>query len=309
MALTSVKSREGTIPVPGGKVWYQVLGEGGVPLLVLHGGPGFPHDYLETLGDLADHHTVVFYDQLGCGRSDRPDDRSLWTIDRAVEEVATVRAALGLERMHLFGNSWGGWLALQYTLDRKPQLESLILSSSPPSVPRWIVDANELRSQLPDEVRRVLDDHERRGFFDCPEYTAAIMVFYKRHLCRLEQWPQGVEYAVGPGFGQQPYLTMWGPSEFGPVLGNLKNWDVTGRLHEISVPTLITGGLYDEARPAALRAMHQAIKGSQLVIFEKSSHMAFVEEREAYMTAINRFLKRVEGVDESPLPTGRETTP
>jgi len=271
------------------------VGEGGIPLLVLHGGPGFPHDYLETLEDLADRRTVVFYDQLGCGRSERPDDPSLWTIDRAVEEVATVRAALGLERMHLFGNSWGGWLALQYTLDRQPHLESLILSSSPPSVPRWIVEANELRSLLPADVQRVLDDHEAREFFDCPEYTAAIMVFYKRHLCRLEQWPEGVERAVGPGFGQQPYMTMWGPSEFGPVLGNLKDWDVTDRLHEITVPTLITGGRHDEARPAHLEAMHQRIYGSELRIFEQSSHMAFVEEREAYMATVNRFLERMEG--------------
>lgn len=294
MPTTSVKAQEGTIAVPGGKVWYRIVGEGGIPLLVLHGGPGFPHDYLKTLEDLADRRPVVFYDQLGCGRSERPDDPSLWTLERAVEEVATVRAALSLERMHLFGNSWGGWLATQYTLDRKPRLESLILSSSPPSVPRWIVDANELRAQLPADVQRVLDDHEARGFFDCPEYTAAIMVFYKRHLCRLEQWPEGVEQAVGPGFGIQPYRTMWGPSEFGPVLGNLKDWDVTDRLDEIMVPTLITGGRHDEARPAHLEAMHQRIKGSELVIFEQSSHMAFVEERTSYMIRVNRFLERVE---------------
>jgi proline iminopeptidase len=296
MALASVKAREGTIAVPGGKVWYRIVGEGGIPLLVLHGGPGFPHDYLETLEDLADRRTVVFYDQLGCGRSERPDDPSLWTIERAVEEVASVCAELGLERMHLFGNSWGGWLALQYTLDRKPDLASLILSSSPPSVPEWIIEATKLREELPADVQRSLEYHEARGVFDCPEYTAAIMVFYKRHLCRLERWPPGVEYAVGPGFGQQPYTTMWGPSEFGPVLGNLRYWDVTERLNEIKVPTLITGGRYDEARPSALEAMHQGIQGSELVIFEESSHMAFVEERETYMTAVNRFLERVEGI-------------
>lgn len=286
--------REGTIEVPGGKVWYQVVGEGGIPLLCLHGGPGMSHDYIATLADLADRRTVVFYDQLGCGRSDRPDDPSLWTMERSVAEVAAVREALGLEEMHLFGNSWGGWLALQYVLDRQPALVSLTISSSPPSVERAVREMNELRRRLPADVQRVLDDHEARQFFDCPEYTAAIMVFYKRHLCRLEPWPEGVEQAMGPGFGSGPYLTMWGPSEFGPVIGNLKGWDITNRLGEIRVPTLLTVGRHDEMWPSHMAEMQARISGSELLIFENSSHMAFVEEREAYMATMNRFLDRVE---------------
>lgn len=286
--------REGTIEVPGGKVWYQVVGEGGIPLLCLHGGPGMSHDYIATLADLADRRTVVFYDQLGCGRSDRPDDPSLWTMERSVAEVAAVREALGLEEMHLFGNSWGGWLALQYVLDRQPALVSLTISSSPPSVERAVREMNELRRRLPADVQRVLDDHEARQFFDCPEYTAAIMVFYKRHLCRLEPWPEGVEQAMGPGFGAGPYLTMWGPSEFGPVIGNLKGWDITNRLGEIRVPTLLTVGRHDEMWPSHMAEMQARISGSELVIFENSSHMAFVEEREAYMATMNRFLDGVE---------------
>lgn len=286
--------REGTIDVPGGKVWYQVVGEGGIPLLCLHGGPGMSHDYIATLADLADRRTVVFYDQLGCGRSDRPDDPSLWTMERSVVEVAAVREALGLERMHLFGNSWGGWLALQYVLDRQPALVSLTISSSPPSVERAVREMNELRRRLPADVQRVLDDHEARHFFDCPEYTAAIMVFYKRHLCRLEAWPEGVEQAMGPGFGRGPYLTMWGPSEFGPVIGNLAGWDITDRLGEIRVPTLLTVGRHDEMWPSHMADMQARIPGSELVIFENSSHMAFVEEHEAYIATMNRFLDRVE---------------
>ncbi len=295
MALDTTRSvREGTIPVPGGNVWYRAVGEGGIPLLCLHGGPGFPHDYLESLEDLADRRPVVFYDQLGCGRSDRPDDPSLWTIERSVAETAAVREALGLEEMHLFGNSWGGWLALQFVLDRKPPLVSLIVSSAPPSVPRTIREMNELKARLPDDVRRVIEDHEARQMFDCPEYVAAIMVFYKRHLCRLERWPAGVERALGPGFGMGPYRTMWGPAEFGPVTGVLKDWDVTGRLGEIRVPTLITGGRHDEMWPEHLAVQRDGIAGSELVVFEDSSHMAFVEEREAYMATLNGFLDRVE---------------
>jgi len=289
-----LRIKEGFIPVPGGKVWYRMVGEGGIPLLCLHGGPGIPHDYLENLEDLADRRTVVFYDQLGCGNSERPDDPSLWTVGRAVEELVAVREHLGLDRIHLFGNSWGGWLSLQYVLDRKPQLQSLILSSSPPSVSRWIIDANELRGQLPEDVRRVLDHHEAKAFFACPEWFGAMAVFYRRHVCRTDPWPDGVERAFGPGFGAQVYNTMWGPSEFGPVTGNLKSWDLTDRLQEISIPTLVTCGRYDEATPAHVTDMHRRIPGSQLVIFEQSSHLAFVEEREAYVAAVNAFLDRVE---------------
>jgi len=271
-----------------------MVGEGGVPLLCLHGGPGIPHDYLENLEDLADRRMVVFYDQLGCGNSERPDDPSLWTMARAIDELVAVREQLGLDRIHLFGNSWGGWLSLQYVLDRKPPLQSLILSSSPPSVSRWITDANELRRQLPEDVRKVLDHHEAKGFFACPEWFGAMAVFYRRHVCRADPWPDGVERAFGPGFGGQVYGTMWGPSEFGPVTGNLKTWDVTERLGEVSVPTLITCGRYDEATPAHVTEMHKRMPGSELVIFEQSSHLAFVEEREAYIRTVNNFLDRVE---------------
>jgi proline-specific peptidase len=286
--------REGTIQVPGGRVWYRVVGDGGIPLLCLHGGPGMAHDYISPLADLADRRAVIFYDQLGCGRSERPDDASLWTLERSVAEVEAVRQALGLDRFHLFGNSWGGWLALQYTLDRKPNLASLIISSSPPSVDRCVREMNELRKQLPDDVQRVLADHEARQFFDCPEYTAAIMAFYKRHLCRLDPWPEIVERSMGPSFGAGPYLTMWGPGEFGPVTGNLQGWDVTDRLGEISAPTLLTVGRHDEMWPSHMQDMRALMPDAELVIFEESSHMAFVEERDAYMETMNGFLDRVE---------------
>ena len=286
---------EGYVEVPGGRVWYQIAGPDrpGTPLLCLHGGPGMPHDYLEPLEDLAANRPVVFYDQLGCGRSDRPADDSLWTAERFVEELAVVRTALGLERPHLFGNSWGGWLALQYTLDRRPQLASLILSSCPPSVPRWIADCAQLRAELDEPVRGVLDRHEAGGYFSCPEYQWAITEFYRRHLCRQDPWPECVERTFA-GLGSDAYLTMWGPSEFGPVTGNLRDWDVTDRLPEIHVPALVTGGRHDEARPAHMAVLADRIPQAELVIFENSSHMAFVEERRPYIQVVEDFLARTE---------------
>jgi proline iminopeptidase len=253
-----------------------------------------PHDYLEPLAGLAASRPVIFYDQLGCGRSDRPGDDSLWTTDRFVEELAVVRAALGLGRLHLFGNSWGGWLALQYTLDRRPELASLILSSSPPSVSRWITDCAELRAALDKPVRDVLDSHEAGGYFSCPEYQWAITQFYRRHVCRQDPWPECLERTFA-GLGADVYLTMWGPSEFGPVTGRLHDWDVTSRLPEIAVPALVTGGRYDEARPAHLALLAQGLRDAELVIFENSSHLAFIEERESYLRVVEDFLARVEG--------------
>jgi proline-specific peptidase len=286
---------EGQITVPGGRVWYRIVGTDrpGNPILCLHGGPGMAHDYLENLSDLARNRPVIFYDQLGSGRSERPADESLWTVDRFVEELVAVREALNLQRPHLFGNSWGGWLALQYALDRRPQLASLILSSSPPSVPRWIADCADLRAELDQPVRAVLDRHEASGYFSCPEYQWAITHFYRRHLCRLDPWPDSLERTFA-GMSEQVYTTMWGPSEFGPVTGRLREWDVTDRLAEIQVPTLVTGGRHDEARPDHLAILADGITGSELVIFEDSSHLAFIEEHELYLQTIEDFLARVE---------------
>jgi proline iminopeptidase len=288
-------TEEGYVEVPGGRVWYQIAGADrpGVPLLCLHGGPGMPHDYLEPLAGLAASRPVVFYDQLGCGRSDRPDDDSLWTSDRFVEELAVLRTALGLDRLHLFGNSWGGWLALQYTLDRRPELASLILSSSPPSVSRWIADCAELRAGLDQPVRDVLDSHEAGGYFSCPEYQWAITQFYRRHLCRQSPWPDCLERTFA-GMGGNVYETMWGPSEFGPVTGRLRDWEVTDRLGEIGVPALVTGGRYDEARPAHVAMLAEGIRDAELVIFENSAHLAFIEEREPYLRVVEAFLARIE---------------
>lgn len=285
-------SDEGYVEVPGGRVWYRSVGEGGVPLLCLHGGPGFPHDYLEELEGLADRRRVLFYDQLGCGRSERPDDESLWTVERFVEELATVREALGLERLHLFGSSWGGMLAMQYVLDRRPSLDSLILCSSPASIPRWVEDCGRLLEELPEDVQEVIRRHEEQGFTDCPEYAAAILVFYKRHVCRLDPWPPGLERAFA-GAGLQVYHHMNGPSEF-TVVGTIKDWDVTERLAEISVRTLLVGGRHDECRPEHLADMQTRIAGSDLVILEESSHLSFAEERDRFLEVVNSFLESVE---------------
>ena len=283
-----MREAEGYIEVEGGRVWYRSVGEGGVPLLCLHGGPGFTHHYLEPLEALADRRQVIFYDQLGCGRADRPTDPGLWTVDRFVQELADVRAALGLERMHLFGSSWGGMLAMQYTLDRQPELASLILCGSPASMTRWVRDCDTLLAEEPDEVRQVIRQHEADGFTACPEYQAAILGFYRKHVCRLSPWPGGLERSFAEA-GYEVYNFMNGPSEF-TVTGTLKNWDVMDRLGEIAVPTLLVGGRYDECTPGHLEEMHGHIAGSALAIIEDASHLCFAEQPQTFNDLANGFL-------------------
>ncbi len=146
-------TEEGTVEVEGGyRVWYRRVGDGGVPLLILHGGPGAGHDYLEPLEALCADRTVVFYDQLGCGRSDRPEDTSLWRIERFVVEVDAVREALGLETVHLLGQSWGGWLAIEYMLTDPRGVIGLVLASTSASIPQFVAEAERLKAALPPEV-------------------------------------------------------------------------------------------------------------------------------------------------------------
>ena len=290
-----MKSGQGWVEVTGGRVWYEVVGSGeATPLLVLHGGPGFTHEYMRSLEALADERAVVFYDQLGCGRSDRPDDLSLWTVERHVEELGLVREALGLETVHILGQSWGGMLATDYLLTRPSGVESCVMASPCISIPHWVADAARLKAALPAEHIATIDRHEADGFTTCPEYMAAMLVYYKRHVCRLDPWPVEVERAFHT-YGPVVYETMWGPSEF-TVSGNLADYDRSPRLKEIRLPVLFTCGRYDEATPESVGWYSNLLPGSRLVVFEESSHMCHLEERDRYNRVIRDFLREVEGV-------------
>jgi L-proline amide hydrolase len=298
--MAASRTREGHLEFRGHKVWYLVVGEdspGRLPLLTLHGGPGAAHDCIEPLQELAEHgRRVIFYDQLGCGRSDHPHDPSLWTVDLFLEELATVRAVLGLDRVHLFGLSWGGMLAMEYALRRPPGLESLVLASAPANMKSWMAEADRLRRALPAGVQETLRRHEADGTTDSPEYQDAMLVFYERHVCRRTPWPEPVRRSVEQLMANpEVYLTMNGPSEF-HVTGTLQSWSVAERLNEISIPTLFTCGRYDECTPEMSAAIASAIPGAELVIFEESAHFAQAEEPERYRQVVATFLDRVESM-------------
>jgi proline-specific peptidase len=284
---------EGYIPIDGYKVWYRSVGQGGIPLLCLHGGPGAGHDYLESLEALAAVRQVVFYDQLGCGKSDIPDDTSLWHIARSVAEVESVRKALGLDRIHLLGQSWGGWLSIEYMLSRPSGIVSLVLASTSASIPQFVAEVEVLKAQLPPEMYATMRRCEAAGDYDNPDYLAAVDLFYHRHLCRLDPWPDAMLRSAKNLDNNPVYLTINGPNEF-VVIGNLKDWDRRDRLGEIKVPTLVTVGGHDELPLPLARTIQQGIAGAELHIFERSGHVAHLEEAPAYMAVVADFHARVE---------------
>lgn len=263
---------------------------GRLPLLALHGGPGAPHDYLESLEAIADTgRQVVFYDQFGCGNSDQPHDPSLWTVELFVAEVGAVRSALGLDHTHLLGQSWGGMLACEHAVLRPKGLRRLVVANSPASMVTWVSEANRLRADLPAETQAALSRHEADGTTDHPDYAAATRAFYDRHLCRVP-WPPEVERTF-EAMASDPtvYGTMNGPSEF-HVVGSLKSWTIEDRLHRIAVPVLLLSGAYDEATPLTQQPFLAAIPDIRQVVFPQSSHLPHVEERAAYMRVVDGFL-------------------
>jgi proline-specific peptidase len=281
---------EGTIAVPGGIVWFKRVGGGtGRPLLAVHGGPGLPHNYISSLERLADEREVVFWDQLGCGNSERPSDPALWTMERSVAEMDAVVKELGLNGFHIFGNSWGGMLAQQYALDVGPRAASLTISNSIASIPQFSEMVTRLKADLDPATQSAIDRHEAAGTTHSPQYQAAIRTWNETYLCRVRPWPAELEDAFRR-MGTEIFETMFGASDFN-IVGTIRNWDVFDRLTEIALPTLVLAGRFDECVPEHMWDMHQRIAGSQFELFESSAHMPFIEEPDRFDQVMREFLR------------------
>jgi proline-specific peptidase len=267
-----VREVEGRIPFRGFETWYRDVGEDGVPLLCLHGGPGSTHHYFEPLEQL--DRRVVLYDQLGCGQSDRPDDPELCTLELFLAELQTMREALDLDRIHLLGTSWGAMLAMEYVLLQPPGVVSLTLNAPPTAAATWAAEAARLRAPLAEDEKQAEEE------------------FWRLHVCRLHPWPEPIVRARAER-GRQVYETLWGESEWNPS-GRLRDWDIRGRLSELDLPTLITSGRYDCCTPELAEEAHRLIRGSEWVLFEESSHTAFLEEPERFRAVLTEFLERAE---------------
>jgi proline-specific peptidase len=281
---------QGTIAVPGGIVWFKRVGGGtGRPLLAVHGGPGLPHNYISSLERLADEREVIFWDQLGCGNSERPSDPALWTMERSVAEMDAVVKELGLNGFHIFGNSWGGMLAQQYALDVTPRAASLTISNSIASIPQFSEMVTRLKADLDPATQSAIDRHEAAGTTHSPEYQAAIRTWNETYLCRVRPWPAELEDAFRR-MGTEIFETMFGASDFN-IVGTIRNWDVFDRLAEIALPTLVLAGRFDECVPEHMWDMHQRIAGSRFELFESSAHMPFIEEPDRFDQVMREFLR------------------
>jgi proline iminopeptidase len=293
---STVKQTKGYSRILGFSLFYRIFEpikeRARGTIVCLHGGPGACHDYILPLADLAQfRYKVVFYDQLGCGRSEVPKNYALFSVERGVEELEDFRKKMRLGKIHLMGSSYGGMLALAYALEYQRNLKSLITTGGLASVPLCATEMNRLKLGLPEQVQRTLEKYEGRGEYHNPSYGKAVMVFYRKHLLRLKKWPKEQEYTLRH-ISKPVYYTMNGPNEF-TIIGNTKYYDITDQLNKIHVPTLVTGGRYDEVTPKVARSIHENIKGSKLVTFEKSSHLPMWEEREKYMNTLNEFLESV----------------
>jgi proline-specific peptidase len=283
----------GYVTVEGGHIWYRANGtrnSGKTPLLCLHGGPGISHHYILPMVDLADERPVVLYDQLDAGYSDRPNDPANWNVSRFVAEIPEVRRALGLNRVILFGHSWGGALAVEYALTNPEGLVGLVLGSPVISTKRWIEDAQELVAAMPVEDRKAIQKHEAAGTTSDPEYEKAVQAFSHRHVCRSDPRPDYVMQAFSL-FNSACYNAMWGPSEF-TATGVLKDFDQAGGLPSIEKETLFICGAEDEARPETMRYFASAMPNANVVVIPDAAHFTATDQRKAYISAIREFISR-----------------
>jgi proline-specific peptidase len=284
------------------RVWAKVLGGGAKvqrpALLVLHGGPGMAHDYLENLSELATaSQKVVFYDQLGCGRSDCPDEPDRWHLPRFVKEVDYVRQALDLKDVVILGQSWGGMLAIEYMLTHPLGVAGLVLSNSLANSILWAAEIKELTHQLPEPHLSAIKAAESGSITDPQAYQRAVLAFSSRHLLRMDPLPPMIVQALQST--SQVYEVMWGKSEFS-VSGNLKAWDRTQDLGKISVPVQIISGEFDESTPRQNEMLHHGLKNSTWTLMPGCSHLSNLENPEQYLSIVQAFLDRLS--PDSPTP-------
>ena len=275
-----------------GKIWTEIYGAEkiGVPLLVIHGGPGFK-SMPQVVSELASERPVIFYDQHGCGLSQRSLSSEEYTVSYYVKELDEVIVKLGLHCVNLMGHSWGAMLAAEYFLRKKPKnVRSIIFSGPLLSVPMWEADQRKYIKRLPNKDQKIIEDAELRNFYEESGYQEVMMKYYCRHICRLDPWPEYLVNALGK-MNQEIYLSMWGPSEF-TTTGSLKGADLLPRLHEITVPALLICGEHDEASPETILKYRDALALGEVAVIPDASHCHHIEKPEIFLAVVRDFLKR-----------------
>jgi proline iminopeptidase len=280
------------VDVAGHRVVTYSYGTSENVLLLLNGGPGIPCDYLrEPMIRMVDAgYRVIAFDQLGTGQSDRPDDSTLWTIQRYAEEVETIRLALGLGRINLLGNSWGGMLAVEYALNHQDALNTLVLDNTFADTQFQVSESRRLRAALGPETVAMMQSHEAAGTFDHPEYQAALTLLEYRHTCRLLEWPAPLLKSFGD-WNRQVKMTLLGPRTF-VFDGNLQYWNRLPDLHRLRVPTLVNAGEHDEVTPASAMRTARALPNAECHVYRNAAHVPYYECPDEYFAVLTNFLDR-----------------
>lgn len=288
----SLISGEGFVEVIGGKIWYEVYGSGPkAPVLLLHGGPGGTSFGFEPLKEMGYDGPIIFWDQLGSGRSDALTDTTLMTIENYVDQVERLREHLGLKDFVLYGHSWGTMLGMDYYMSHPGEVKAIIFSSPLFSTDLWISDADTLIATLPDSVQQVIRYHESIGEYEHPDYQEATKLYYSLYVTRKEQ-PVVDRSHLDLVSGTNVYLYMWGPSEFTST-GTLRNYDRLEYLPQINVPVLLITGEYDEARPSTVKYYHSLVPSSQFAVISEAAHSTLNDNKEVTLKVIRDFLEKL----------------
>jgi len=291
-----------SVETPKGKfnVWTKRFGNNPkIKVLLLNGGPGATHEYFECFESFLPKEGIefIYYDQLACGNSDNPKDTSLYDLARYVEEVEQLRKALNLsnENFYLLGHSWGGILALEYSLKYQQNLKGLIISNMMCSASEYKKYADEiLAPQMDKSVLDTIRMIEEKGDFANPKYMELLMPnFYAKHICRipLDEWPEPITRSFGK-LNNELYVTMQGPSEFG-ISGKLLNWERKNDLKNISVPTLVVGATHDTMDPEHMKEMSALVQNGSFLLCPNGSHMCFYDDQQNYFNGLVKFINAV----------------
>jgi proline iminopeptidase len=282
---------EGFVHVPGGRIFYARMGAGdGVPLIVIHGGPGSGSYGLKPFGALGDDRPVIRYDQLGAGKADHPSDTTLFTVDRAVAELQALRDSLGLREVHLLGQSWGAMLLEAYMGSHPSGVKSVTFLSPLVTTAQWEQDADSLIKTLPDSMQLAIETNEAAGTTDSPAYQAAMRAYYERFVYRA---PLAIPGADTASNGDLVYNYMWGPSEFSST-GTLKTFDGTAWLKAVTVPALFMAGEFDEATPTSTERFSKLVPESRFVMIPGSGHVSQNDNPDFMLRAVREFLREAD---------------
>ncbi|NOT37106.1 MAG: proline iminopeptidase-family hydrolase [Saprospiraceae bacterium] len=283
------------------KIWTKTIGNNPkTRVLLLQGGPGCTHEYFECFENFLPSEGIefIYYDQLGTGNSDNPDDTAYWDLSRYVDELEQVRTQLNLNEsnFYLLGHSWGGILAMEYAVHHGKNLKALIISNMMASCPLYDDYAKNVLSKkinpvFLDSIKTI----EKNNDFDNPAYMRILMPnFYNQFICRIpiDQWPEPMTRSFN-NINHSLYVTMQGPSEFG-IAGRLEKWDRSLELKNFNMPVLVIGANHDTMDPAYMKWMSEQIKNSEFVLCSNGSHMCMYDDQEVYFKSLIAFIEKTE---------------